>query len=82
MATYEQVIKQVEALGDNLVKFLPSTELKALHTVMHDTETIRGIASGLYSGRNGVVVTTNERFFSLRKVAFGVRTLKNFVTKT
>lgn len=64
---YEQVIKQIEAVGENLVKFLPSTELKALHTVMRDTETIRGIASGLYNGRNGVIVATNERVFFFEK---------------
>ena len=68
MIGYEQVMKQVgELLGEKMAKMLPSPEMKGLPEVLNASETICGIASGLYSGRNGIIVATNERVFFFEK---------------
>ena len=68
MPSYDQVQEQLCRLFDKrIVNCLPSTELKGLPAVLHESETIKGIASGLYKNRNGVVVATNERVFFFEK---------------
>ena len=62
MPNYEQTKKQIDALGIK-TNMLPSTELKGLPDVMHETELIKGIACGRYNDRSGVIVATNERVF-------------------
>lgn len=62
MPSYAQIDKQIDALGV-LKKVLPSTELKGLPDVMHETEMVKGIACGRYNDRSGVIVATNERVF-------------------
>lgn len=62
MPSYEQIENQIEGLGFQ-TKLLPKSEMKALPNFLSEDETIKGIASGLYKERNGILVATNKRIF-------------------
>ena len=60
MPSYEQITKQIADVGV-YVKNLPTDELKDLPEVLHETESLRGIARGLYTNQSGLLLATNER---------------------
>lgn len=60
MQSYEDIEKRITDLGF-IANNLPSTELKSLPKLLQENESLEGIASGLYTNRNGILVATNKR---------------------
>ena len=70
----ETVMKRIRSLPINqLSKMLNKKEIQEIPHVLMPDEELYGMATGLYSGENGILVATNRRVFFLSKNLIGER---------